>query len=350
MERSVRYLCLFSLLLSSLTLFADQVTLTNGDRLTGEIVKSDGKTLTVKTQFAGTVEIEWSAVQDFHSDKKVYVQSSSTKKTYSGNVSVEGENIVVKPESGSSETVAKTDVAALRSQEEETAFEKLQHPGLLQGWNGGANVGFALASGNSETRSLALAFNATRTGLRDKLGLYESSLYSTNGLSTPSTTANLVTGGARYDHDFDGMLFVFGGADFMSDALQALNLRSVFSGGLGYHIIKRDSTTLDFLSGVNYTHESYVPFTRNTVGLTLGEDFMHKMKRSTVINEDVTFFPDLSDTGEYRMTANLGTTTKINKWFGWQNTFSDIYVTNPPLGAKKNDVLFSTGLNFSFTH
>jgi putative salt-induced outer membrane protein len=350
MERVVRYFCLFFLLLSSLMLFADQVTLTNGDRLTGEIVKSDGKTLTVKTQFAGTVDIEWPAVQDFHSDKKVYVQSSSTKKTYSGTVSVEGENIIVKPESGSSATVAKTDVAALRSQDEEAAFEKQQHPGLLDGWSGGANVGFALASGNSETRSLALSFDATRTGLHDKLGLYESSLYSTNGLSTPSTTANLVTGGARYDHDFDGMLFVFGGADFMSDALQELNLRSVFSGGLGYHIIKRDATTLDFLTGANYTHESYVPFTRNSAGLTLGEDFMHKMKHSTVINQDLTFFPELSDTGEYRMTANFGTTTKINKWFGWQNTFADIYVTNPPLGAKKNDVLFSTGLNLSFTH
>jgi putative salt-induced outer membrane protein YdiY len=346
----MRFVCLLSIFLTPFTLFADQITLTNGDRLTGEIVKSDGKTLTLKTQFAGTVEVEWPAIQTLQSDKPAFVQSSHTKQTYSGTVSLEGDSVTVKPASGPVATVAKSDVAALRSPAEQTAYEKQQHPGLLQGWNGGANVGFALAAGNSETRNLTLAFNATRTGLRDKLALYESSLYSTNGLSSPGTTANLVQGGARYDHDFDGILFVFGSADFMSDALQALNLRSVFSGGLGYHIIKRDTTTLDFITGANYTHESYVPFTRNTVGLTLGEDFMHKMKRSTVITEDLTFFPDLSDTGEYRTNVNLGTTTKLNKWFGWQNTFSDIYVTNPPLGAKKNDVLFSTGLNVSFTH
>ena len=349
MERSVRFLLLLSFFLIPFTLFADQVTLSNGDHLTGEIVKSDGKTLTLKTEFAGTIDIQWSAVQSLHSDKE-FVQSSSNKQTYSGTVSMDNNALIVKSDSGASTIVMKPDVAALRSPAEQTTFEKLQHPGLLQGWNGGANVGFALAAGNSETRNLNLAFNATRTGLRDKLTLDESSLYSTNGLSTPNTTANLVQGGARYDHDFDGILFVFGGADFMSDALQALNLRSVFSGGLGYHIIKRDTTTLDFISGANYTHESYVPFTRNTAGLTLGENLMHKLKHGTVINEDLTFFPDLSDTGEYRMTANLGTTTKINKWFGWQNTFSDIYVTNPPLGAKKNDVLFSTGLNVSFTH
>jgi putative salt-induced outer membrane protein YdiY len=350
MEQFVRRTCFLLFLILPLTLFADQVTLSNGDRLTGQIVKSDGKTLTLKTDFAGTVEIEWKAVKDLQSEKPVFVQSSHTKQAYSGTVSVEGDNVIVKPATGESATVAKSDVTALRSPEEQTAYEKLQHPGLLQGWNGGANLGFALTSGNSDTRSLSVAFNATRTGLRDKLTLYESSVYSTNDLSVPSTTANLIQGGARYDHDFDGILFVFGATDFMSDALQALNLRSVFSGGLGYHVIKRDTTTLDFLTGANYTRENYVPFSRNTAGLTLGEDLMHKMKHATVINEALTFFPDLTNTGEYRMTFNLGTTTKINKWFGWQNTFSDIYVTNPPLGAKTNDVLFSTGVNVSFTH
>ena len=41
--------------------------------------------------------------------------------------------------------------------------------------------------------------------------------------------------------------------------------------------------------------------------------------------------------------------TKISKWLGWQNQFSDIYVSNPPLDTKKNDLIFTTGLNFSFT-
>jgi hypothetical protein len=42
--------------------------------------------------------------------------------------------------------------------------------------------------------------------------------------------------------------------------------------------------------------------------------------------------------------------TKISKIFGWQNQFSDIDVSNPPMGAKKNDVVFTTGLNIAFTH
>jgi hypothetical protein len=48
------------------------------------------------------------------------------------------------------------------------------------------------------------------------------------------------------------------------------------------------------------------------------------------------------------MTFNLGTVTKISKWLGWQNQFNDLYVSNPPTGTKDNDVIFTTGLNFSF--
>ena len=52
----------------------------------------------------------------------------------------------------------------------------------------------------------------------------------------------------------------------------------------------------------------------------------------------------------YRGTFNFGTVTKISKWLGWQNQLGDIYVTNPPVSAKKNDVVFTTGLNIAFTH
>ena len=40
---------------------ADQVTLKNGDRLTGAVLKSDAKALTLKSEFAGTVAIDWNA-------------------------------------------------------------------------------------------------------------------------------------------------------------------------------------------------------------------------------------------------------------------------------------------------
>ena len=37
---------------------ADQLTLKNGDRISGTIVKSDAKTLLIKTEFAGDVNVQ----------------------------------------------------------------------------------------------------------------------------------------------------------------------------------------------------------------------------------------------------------------------------------------------------
>jgi hypothetical protein len=47
----------------SRVLLADQVVLKNGDRLTGTIVKSDGKTLLIKTEFTGDITVQWPAIQ-----------------------------------------------------------------------------------------------------------------------------------------------------------------------------------------------------------------------------------------------------------------------------------------------
>jgi hypothetical protein len=53
--RMLQVLALTTFLVLSSSLFADQVTLKNGDRLTGTVVKSDGKTLVIHTDAAGDV-------------------------------------------------------------------------------------------------------------------------------------------------------------------------------------------------------------------------------------------------------------------------------------------------------
>src|SRR5579884_1565268 len=60
-------------LVSGLALLADQVTLKNGDRLTGTVVKMDGSKLTFKTEMAGDVSIDWKNVTELTSKSKVYV-------------------------------------------------------------------------------------------------------------------------------------------------------------------------------------------------------------------------------------------------------------------------------------
>jgi putative salt-induced outer membrane protein len=331
-------------------LFADQVVLSNGDRLTGSVTKSDGKTLVIKTEFAGDVTIQWSAVQSLTSAAPLHVATAA--KTVVGPVTTSDGSLAVNTAQTGTVEIAKAEVTALRNDAEQAAYEKSLHPTLLQGWNGGVNLGFALTAGNSETKNLAIAFTADRKTSHDEIALYTNTIYATNDApgATPSVTANATQAGARYDRNFTKILFGFGNADFQTDALQNLNLRSVFGGGLGFHAINTSRTTLDFLGGLNYTKESYVGLDRNFAALTLGEELTYKLGASTALAEKLYFFPDLSDTSQYRATFNLGTITKISKWLGWQNAFGDIYVTNPPVGKKTNDLQLTTGINVAFTH
>ena len=342
--------------------WADQVTLKNGDRLTGSIVKSDGKTLVLKTDYAGEVSIKFDAVQDMTSSTDLHVEMSGGKKAV-GSLTTSGDNVVVATKDAGPVEAPRSSITTLRSPAEQAAYDKAQHPGWSEGWTGGINLGFALTRGNSATKNLNLAFNGVRKGFKDKLSLYANSIYATNDLPTasPHTTANAVGGGARYDRDFAPRLFGFVNGDFYHDALQNLDLRSLFGGGLGFHAIKSDTTTLDLLGGINYTHESYSSFlippdqiipavTHNLAGATLGQEFTHKLGKVTVFTQNLYFYPDLSNAGQYRGTLNAGLVTKINKWLGWQNSIADVYVSNPPTGKRKNDLLLSTGLNFSFTH
>ena len=365
MLRRVIYAFLSLSILSSL-LFADQVTFKNGDRLTGTVVKSDGKTIVLHTDAAGDVTIQLSAITQLTTEKDLHVGTKDKKMVVGPVTASDGKLEVVTKTSGTVE-IPEANIAVIRNDAEQAAYDKSLHPGLLHGWNGGANIGFSLARGNAETENLALAFNAVHPTLNDKLTLYANSVNTTNDLASPSTVANLVQAGFRYDRNVNAKLFGFVGADFTSNALQFLDLRGVYGGGLGYHAIKSEKTVLDFFAGGNYTHETYsngpevtpptVPPTFESYGvtnrfgaLTLGQELAQHLGKSTLLNEKLYFYPDLSNTGDYRATFDLGTVTKISKWLGWQNQFSTIYVSNPPGTAKKDDVILTTGLNFTFAH
>ncbi len=56
------------------------VLLTNGDRVSGQIEKLDKEKLSLKTEFAGTIQIDWKKVAQLESDKEYDVEADSGQK------------------------------------------------------------------------------------------------------------------------------------------------------------------------------------------------------------------------------------------------------------------------------
>ena len=87
-------------LFSSQWLFASQIVMQNGDKLSGTIEKSDEKTLVIKTDYAGEVSVDLKAIQSIDSDKPLHVSLQDGQKVI-GLVKTTDGKLEVEPASGS---------------------------------------------------------------------------------------------------------------------------------------------------------------------------------------------------------------------------------------------------------
>ena len=164
---------LFSALALACVAHADTVTLPNGDRLTGKIVKSDGKELTLETDYTGsakmrTITVEWPAVRQITTTAPIYVVTPQGT-TVGGTATTEGTDLVIAPATGPAQRIPLANVTTLRSQSEETAYEGTPDPRATQ-WLGDQcphRIRHWRAA-RADPTNLTVGFNATRATLHDK--------------------------------------------------------------------------------------------------------------------------------------------------------------------------------------
>jgi len=347
---NLKQLSLPLLLFFASSAWADQVTLKNGDRVTGKIVKKDGAALTFKSDMFGDVIIPWEKVVEVLSDDPLTVVLPDGKSVL-GKVGTSEKKLEIATQT-TKESVAIGDVGAIRNADEQKVWERLQHPGLLHLWAGYADLGVSLARGNADATTITTAMTATRATRSDKTSLYFNQIYSTGKAVDGSSvkTAEAVRGGWSYNKNLTPRLFVNLFNDYEYDQFQSLDLRFVIGGGLGYSVIKNEQTQLDLLGGASYNREKFnTPLTRNSAEVFWGNNLVHKFSKITSLTQSLRMFNNLSELGEYRINFDVGTVTTLKKWLSWQLTVSDRYLSNPLPDRKQNDVLFTTGIRVNFS-
>jgi putative salt-induced outer membrane protein YdiY len=327
--------------------WADQVTLRNGDRITGAIVKKDEKTLEIKTESMGTVTIPWDQVESIRSDAplNVVLPDRTVQSTRDGKIQLKEQQ----------QTVERENVVAIRDAGEQLKYERLLNPRWLDLWAGAATLGFAGTQGNAQTATLTIALNAARLTNTDKTSIYFNVIKASallNGVK--ADTAQAVRGGWAYNHNVSPRVFVSAFNDYEYDRFQNLDLRFVLGGGLGYTAWKAERGRLDLLGGLAYNREKFSPaapsvaFTRNSAEAYWGNSYTLQLNSATTLLQAFRMFHNLSDTGSYRMNFDLGADTKLARWLSWTVAVSDRYLSNPVPGRKTNDFLYTTGLGFTF--
>jgi putative salt-induced outer membrane protein len=348
----MRRIIILCLLLTQ-ALLADQVTLKNGDRLSGNIIKYDGKNLVVKSDLAGEVTIPWDNVTVVTSTQPLNVTLKDGQRVV-GIVTTDGTKFNVATKDTGSVTAARENVQFIRSDPEQKAYDteidRYKNPRLIDLWTGTFDLGFTQTAGNTETETFTLGANAVRATTRDKITVTYTQIYSSSNASGPNlTTANAKRGGIAYNLNLAPRMFVFGLVDLENDQFQSLDLRFAPAGGVGYHAVKNANTTLDLSLGAGLDKEFFTGGVDHSYGeILFGQNLAHKFSKTVSMTENLAFYPNVSVIGNYRLNFDISAVAAIKKWMAFHISASDRYLSDPLPGRKTNDILFTTGLRFTF--
>jgi len=349
----MKFLAGTCLLLFIPAVFADQITMKDGDRITGAIVKKDGDNVTIKSKNFGTVTLKWADVAAVKSDQPLNVTLAGGK-TVKATIETQGDRIqVAAPEAP--QAVDPKDVLTLRDDAEEKTYQKFLHPGLLDLWTITGGLNLAGTKGNAETSTLTTPINFVRASNTTRTTAYFNSISSSatvNGVN--AQTAKAVRGGWAYNRNITKKVFANLFNDYAYDKFQSLDLGVTFGGGAGYLLWSHDASRFSVTGGGDWNRQAFgalgasAAFTRNSGEAFWGDDFNYKLNARTSFVETFRMFENLSDTGQSRINADAGATTQLTKWLNWNVSLSDRYLSDPVPGRKKNDFLYSTGLGFSW--
>ncbi len=333
---------------------ADVVTMKNGDRLTGTVVKADGKVLILKSEYAGQITLRWDAVAGITAGPSIYVGLKDGN-VLMGALSLLGEKAEIANKETGTVPASRDVIAYIRSSDEQTAYQqeidRYRNPRLVDLWTGFVDLGISQARGNANTTNLATTASAVRATTRDKIGVQFTSLYAT--ANTPENlsvvTANAIRGGLKYELNLSPAIFTFASADLEYDEFQNLDLRFAPAWGLGHHVWKADRGFFDWQAGASLNREFFATGLKRTSGeMLLGQELLYRLTEKVTLREKMLVFPNLTEGGDYRANLDLSAETALWRWFGWHITASDRLLSAPMPGRRKNDILLTTGFRLTF--
>ncbi len=321
----------------------DVVILKNGDRISGEIKSLEAGILNLKTDWMGTVEIEWDNIERVKSSFRYTVELRSGARVIGSLDS--GEEIQtlavarIAREGEDATTVAYRRVVEITPLEE-TFWQRLK---------GSADLGFSFAQGNQSTQ---WSLNANTNYRTDKyLTTVALSSFLSDQEGGTRITRNQLTLG--YQWFLGNRWYTFGIGQMQQNESQGLDLRGLLGGGIGRHVYRSTKTDLSIIGGLDFTRElytgeeSFVTSSEAIAGLSY-ETFRYESPKAEIIAHFLTF-PNLTTLGRIRLLAEGRVRFELIKDLYFSVNVYNIYDNDPPIeDVAKNDFSISTSLGWTF--
>lgn len=342
----------------AVSLKADVLTFKNGDVLTGTWERVQGGNLVFKADTVGEITVSASKIKSFVTTIPATALLPDGS-SIDGNLAfTEGGKWQLIPTAQPNSKPIESFIAIYPAKSF-TTFEKSIHPKLDQNWKGTANLGYSLITGDTQARSLTGSVAAARLqpdveglAVKWRTTFFLTTLFShAKASSSPAVvTSNTFSSGVRQDRLFDVDNFVFFLAQYDYIQPQGIKLRQTYGGGYGHDLIHKPNFTFSLIGGMTFVRTNFIDGTphQNSAEVLLGEQLSAKLTKFLTLAHDINFYPNLSQTGQYRFDTSTVLSAAVSKRLSFMVSFVDFFLSNPPASSHQNNATLSTGIGVIF--
>jgi hypothetical protein len=224
----------------------DRIVLKNGSVILGTISDArDGK-LELKTDFAGTLEVDQNQVAEISSEQSLKLQLDDGTVVASQPLRVEGERLLVEAAGQGERSYALSQLLRINPEPWE----------LGQGykWEGRSGAGFTARRGNTETNELTYDTETRWIGSEDRFTLrLQGQVSEANGRRNAENT----TFSGKYDRFLENDWYYGANAQLLQDRFADIRLRSYLGPYVGRGFDAPFSTRFEAEVGVSYVDEDF---------------------------------------------------------------------------------------------
>ena len=333
----------FALVFCVQSVHADEITFTNGDRLTGKITHLvEGKML-FKSDAIGDVTIDISKIKTFSTDDPIAVHLKDENVLLQKIVSAEPGKFGIEG------------AGSIKAQNFElTSISSINPPPKPDPkWTGNLSAGLTSTHGNTKSESMSGSFNMSKRAHNDRTQVsadYAKTKQENKTTGTEDTTEDWWRSKAKYDYFFSKKFFGYVDGRYEKDAIAELDRRMIIGGGAGYQWIETEDLSFSTEFGLASLYEKFDNQTdsNSEVSFQAGYNFGKTLMKNVKFIHDLTYYPSTEQVSDYFLTS----TAEIRAHFTSTmfTTFKVIfdYDATPAIGSHKTDTKYLFGVGYNF--
>jgi putative salt-induced outer membrane protein YdiY len=316
---------------------ADEVVLSNGDKLTGKVGQIVGGKMTFTSPVLGEMTIDMANVQSFTTDEPAEIRLKKGPPVEEKIKTATTQEITT--ESG--KTVPYSDIRLVNPPPEK--------------WTGFVLGNLSIVRGNTETIDAGVSAQAIlrrqQEHHNDRFTLSGEYNFANTGTGDSSvTTEENVKALAKYDRFFTEKWYGYALVGYEKDHLADLEYRFTPGVGFGYQFYATPTFNLSGEAGLSYVFERFDPGGNNDfVAARFAYHVDKKLRDNVSVFHNLEYLPSLEDfADDYLINADAGIQVDITKSFFTQAKVEWNYDATPATGRKNNDYRYLVGVGWRF--